>query len=198
MRLLNFCCWIRYGVRYWFIVPFFCFLSGCSLSGLSEGNEQARLKQASVIAVAMPDFNLPPGAKLAWYSDIILVRTEEDAERRQLIPFVRNEIQKTLTARGYQFVPEKGDSDYLVGVVIVLDEAMSDEQLAQRFRLHPSLKAGGDYKKGTLLLGFLNPRSLHAEWRGAIQVFTDQSLAIETRKERITGAVNRLINKVPY
>jgi hypothetical protein len=174
-------------------------LLACTNNGstVDQASRSSAMKQAVVIAVASPQFDLPAGAKLAWLEDMLVVHDKDRDLSMNLVLFLQNEIQQQLRARGYQFVANADDAKYLLAAVAVLGDAMTSEDMARAFKLHPSLISNQDYEKGTLLMGLLNPRTKKAEWRGVIQMFADTNLPGETRKARGEMAVARLLSKLP-
>jgi hypothetical protein len=157
----------------------------------------AAMSQSVVVAVASPGFDLPPGSKLAWLEDMLVVHEQDRQVSVEIIGYVQNEIERQLSARGYRFVRDTGEAKYLVAAVAVLGDAMTPEQMAKAFKLYPALAGNDSYEKGTLLLGLLSPATKQAQWRGAIQAFADPGLPRETRKARGQAAVARLLAKLP-
>ena len=105
-------------------------------------------------------------------------------------------IQVYLTDAGAQFVDNQEDADYLVAAAFIADNTLSKEEMAERFRLYPTLLAHRRYDTGTLVAGLLPPEGGDARWRGAIQVYT-VAMPDDVVRQRVRAGVARLLDNIP-
>ncbi len=171
--------------------------AGCSTTGKDGQDLPLPLNDANVISVTLPGVAVTRDTKLAWYSDIVLIRGEKGYPPPPIIDYTKTVIQDYLQDAGAQFVETPGEADYLVGAAFVADNALSKEEMAQRFRLYPTLLSHRRYDTGTLVVGLLPPAGGDARWRGAIQIYNDNSLPDEVKRQRVRAGVARLLDNIP-
>lgn len=172
-------------------------LAACGTAGKDADRLPAPLNNTNIISVTLPGVAVTRETKLAWYSDIVLIRTDTSFPQSHMVDYMKAVIQDYLTDAGAQFVENRDEADYLVAAAFVADNALTKEQLAERFRLYPTLLSHRRYPTGTLVAGLLPPEGGDARWRGAIQVYTKSTLPDEVKRQRVRDSVARLLDNIP-
>ena len=172
-------------------------LAACSNMSRDANNLPVPLNNSNVISVTLPGVAVTDETKLAWYSDIVLIRGEQGYPDVNVIAYMKTVIQDYLIEAGAQIVDDPAEADYLVAAAFVADNTLTREEMAQRFRLYPSLLSHRRYDTGTLVAGLLPPAGGDARWRGAIQVYTNASLPDEVKRQRVRTSVKKLLDNIP-
>lgn len=170
-------------------------MASCS-TGMDPNNLPKPLNDNNIISVTLPGVAVNSDTKLAWFSEIVLIRSENVQPSLEIVAYIQEAIQAYLTDRGAQFVDNPKDADYLVGAAFVADNTLSKEEMAERFRLYPTLLSHRNYETGTLVAGLLPPGGGDARWRGAIQVYT-KSVPDEVARQRVRTNVALLLDNIP-
>lgn len=166
-------------------------LAGCA------GSDRNALAASSAISFSLPGFYLPPGTSLAWRSDVVYLFEDHSRAPEHITPYLQQEIQAFLEARGYQFPGPAPAADYGLVAVIVLGDGMTARTVLQEFRLTPSFNPTRSYEKGTIVVAIYRRADEKVMWRGAIQANVDLDLPPEERRARVRSHVGKLLGKVP-
>jgi hypothetical protein len=173
-----------------------CVIALVAASGCG-GNDRNALAASSAISFTLPDFYLPPGSSLAWRSDVVYLFEDNSRTPENITPYLQQEIQSLLEARGYRFTSSAAEADHGLVAVIVLGEGLTARNVLQEFRLTPSFNPDRRYEKGTIVVAIYRTADEKVMWRGAIQANVDLDLPPEERRSRIREHAGRLLGKIP-
>ena len=173
-----------------------CLFALAAVSGCG-GNDRDALAASSAISFTLPDFYLPPGSSLAWRSDVVYLFEDHSRTPEHVTPYLQQEIQALLEARGYRFTGSATEADHGLVAVIVLGEGLTASRVLQEFRLTPSFNPDRRYQKGTIVVAIYRTADEKVVWRGAIQANVDLDLPPEQRRARVREHAGRLLARIP-
>ena len=82
---------------------------------------------------------------------------------------VEGALVNQLAQRHYLFNSRKDNSDYVGQAVIIIGNALHQQELDKMFGINPQLgNSAISYERGTLVLMIINRSSSDIEWRGAV------------------------------
>jgi hypothetical protein len=114
---------------------------------------------------------------------------------------LENAIVNAMSKKGYEYKRRARQGDLQIGYVVVLDGAMSDKEINERYGIQPSLdlQAPDDvrYEKGTLVIDITDRDAGRSVWRGALQGFADARLSKKDRQERLNEMVMFMLARFP-
>ncbi len=176
-------------------------LTGCA--GNSAGRIMDDARRYTAITRTEPGFRPSAGAKLVWFSDIIV--QDENASVRatpEQIALIQQTIESQLIRKNYLFTDDIDSADYMVAAALIGDDSTQSRQITELVQLFPELaNAFNDLEQGTLLVVIsppTDPRTATLLWRGAIQAYTvGEALSPELRMSRLRSYTARLIDAVP-
>ncbi len=161
------------------------------------GQREQELAASSAITFSAPGFYLEPGSTLTWRSDMVYLFDDPRERPENFKPFVQQEIQAYLEAKGYRFVAAGAPSTYGLVAVVVLGEDMTATEVLNQFRLTPSFNASRRYEEGTLVVALYDTANEKVLWRGALQSNVDLEMPPEQRRLLVREHVKRLLKNLP-
>ncbi len=119
----------------------------------------------------------------------------------QLQELLRAAINNTMTEKGYQAAAAGVQGDLLVGYIITLNDARTDEEIADSYGVQASINVPtpdpARYEKGTLVIDILDSSTGLMAWRSALQGFASFQISDEQRRHRINEMVQRMLSGLP-
>ena len=173
-----------------------CLLWACASSPTEP--EPDPLSQSSAVSVTLPGFVTGPDTTLHWYSSL---KWMDDAEGRYRdnARVMQDALQREFERKGYSFVDT--EANYDVVAVVILGDLQDSPELAEFFRLYPTLaEPAKNYGQGTVLVAIAPAGTRDIVWRGALEVFTPApgQLTAEAREQRMRWAAGQLLESIPY
>ena len=168
-----------------------------AVSAGCAGQREQELTASSAITFSAPGFYLAQGSTLTWRSDMVYLFGDPRERPENFKPFVQQEIQAYLEAKGYPFVAAGAPATYGLVAVVVLGEDMTATEVLNQFRLTPSFNASRRYEEGTLVVALYNTANEKVLWRGAVQSNVDLEMPPEQRRLLVREHVKRLLKNLP-
>ncbi|MDO3381638.1 DUF4136 domain-containing protein [Gilvimarinus algae] len=165
-------------------------LSALLLWGCVSQAPQEPRYTSSFISVSEPGFVLAPGDRFAWFAPAEVISDGEHSLGEKTIEHLRERFEQRMTEQGFQMVGSTDSADYWISAVIILGDAVSEQELVQRYDIAPALSNLANYEAGTLVMRLVSPLGRRTQWRGAMELFTDPSLKAEERQRRVDYAVD--------
>lgn len=114
---------------------------------------------------------------------------------------LENAITDTLRKKGYEYTWRAGLADLRVGYLVILDGALSDKEINDRYGIQPGLNLeapdSARYEKGTLVIDIIDMKTRRTACRGALQGFADLEISREDRQERLNDMVMFMLARFP-
>ena len=129
----------------------------------------------------------------------------------QSSPFVRRVVDVELQAKGYQLARPGEEADLMVGEHISTTSELAVRQVNEYYGISRASAGfeGGDYllpdsgsaayvfERGQLILSVVDGRTKELIWRGVGEGKVLINATLEKREQRIEGAVQRLVRRIP-
>jgi hypothetical protein len=165
-------------------------LAGCVTTEVPQQPDYA------VAVVRNPSARIPPGGSFSLVRGPFGAAEDTNLDLRQVDGMLRSAIRDAMAELGY--APGfGGGGDLLVGYAVVLDRGFDDTAMNLTYGLSPGWTPGGlqagEYERGMIVIDVMRGGSRRSLWRGAIQGEVDETLSPARRRERIEGAVRRLL-----
>lgn len=158
----------------------------------------AELKRFTSITVKDPNFLPVNPTTVSWKSNLIIYHDESFKLESDRILRVENELTLQLARKGYQIKDDSENTQFYLQAIASLDENGSADSLGNTVGLSTGL--GGHQvllDTGALALVIVDKRNSQLMWRSKVQIFTDNSLPINIRNERLRMAVTELLSELP-
>jgi hypothetical protein len=114
---------------------------------------------------------------------------------------LENAITDTLRKKGYEYTWRAGLADLRVGYLVIMDGALSDKELNDRYGIQPGLNLeapdSARYEKGTLVIDIIDMKTGRTAWRGALEGFAYLEISREDRQERLNDMVMFMLARFP-
>ena len=154
------------------------------------------LKIHATVSNSIGNFQPDVDDRFYWPKAIELHPAEQQQAQTQIAMVIR-ELNQQLQQKGYTLSDSPYDSRYYLQGAIVYGNKIRDPQLQQLFGMEAGLGNNEqDYQRGSLLLAITNPSGLPI-WRGAVQIFTEQNLPTEIKKQRLSLALSSMLSNLP-
>ena len=176
-------------------------LTGCVSNSADRIMNDAR--RYSAVTRIDPSFRPEVGARLVWFSDLIV--QDEDAAipaTPEQVSVIQSTIESRLIGKNYRFTEDTEQADYMIAAALLMDGSEQSQQITELVQIFPGLaSAFNDLDTGTLLVVIsppTDPRTAALLWRGAIQIYVvGEALSPEMRMSRILSLTSRLLDAVP-
>ena len=178
------------------LLLFSCLLWACANSRTEP--EPDPLSHSSAVSVTLPGFVTAPGTTLRWYSSL---KWMDDAEGRYRdhARVMQDALQREFERKGYSFV--NTEPVYDVVAVVILGDLEDSQEMAEFFRLYPTLaEPAENFGQGTVLVAIAPAGTRDIVWRGALEVFTPSpgQLTAAAREQRMQWAAGQLLDSIPH
>ena len=114
---------------------------------------------------------------------------------------LENAIINSLRKKGYEYTWRASLGDLQVGYTVVLNDALSDQEINDRYGIQPSLSLpapdAGRYEKGTLVIDIIDAKTGRTAWRSALQGYADLKISREERQDRLNDMVMFMLARFP-
>jgi hypothetical protein len=167
------------------------------------GGAAMRVKPMPFTAVSTMDplADVSSAASFTWaprMQEIYSDAREGQAPDQQVL---EQAISGALQNKGYEYTWKAGAADLKVGYLVVMNGALSGEQIRARFGIEPGLNLPTPddtrYEKGTLVVDIIDAKTGRTVWRGALQGFADLEIPKEDRQERLNAMVTFMLARFP-
>jgi uncharacterized protein DUF4136 len=162
---------------------------------------RARPMPFTVVSTMDPLADVSSAASFGWapgMSEVYSNPHEGDMPDKETL---ENAITNALQKKGYEYTWRARQGDLQVAYLVVLDGALSDKEINDRYGIQPSLTLQAPdnirYEKGTLVIDITNRKTGRSVWRGALQGFADLHLTKEDRQERLNDMVLFMLARFP-
>lgn len=121
----------------------------------------------------------------------------------ELIPLVRQEVNRHLTAKGYREVPSGGDLHVVAGVVAARSNQWQGYLVTWGFDAYWGSWFGMPYpvnvmnREGVLFVGLVDAKAKEGVWAGYDSEAVDRVPDVETAKKKLGKAAEKLFKKLP-
>jgi hypothetical protein len=155
----------------------------------------------TVVSTLDPLADVSSAASFGWAPGMREIRSDPHEDGSPDRETLENAIVNAMSKKGYEYKRRARQGDLQIGYVVVLDGAMSDKEINERYGIQPSLdlQAPDDvrYEKGTLVIDITDRDAGRSVWRGALQGFADARLSKKDRQERLNEMVMFMLARFP-
>jgi hypothetical protein len=158
--------------------------------------EQKIVAKTSVVSSFFSPKRYIAGQHFAWLPGAERYFEDPRITDRDLKPMLVNAVQETLSNSGYQYTQNVQHADFLVGYLVALESELDDQAIAKIYGSAPGLivQRTDDYEKGTLIIDIVDGVTKQPVWRGALQAAVTFDVDPTSRQQRVTSAVENLLN----
>lgn len=177
-------------------------LPGCARMP-SVGGEATRVKPMPFTAVSTMDplADVSSAVSFTWAPRMQEIHSDPRANQAPDQQALENAISGALQNKGYEHTWKSGSADLKVGYLVVMNGALSGEEISDRFGIQPGLNLPTPddtrYEKGTLVVDIIDAKTGRTVWRGALQGFADLEIPKEERQERLNAMVTFMLARFP-
>ena len=152
----------------------------------------------AVISVSNPDIKVLSSREFSWSDKSRYVYEDNRLEGFPLKKNFQNDIKTKLISNGFTFTESLQNASMLVGYVIALESSLNDMDINNLYGINPGFinkeKNKNKYEKGTIIIDIIESRTNRMIWRGAMQGMAEFGIPDNEREERLSTAVNRLLD----
>ena len=152
-------------------------LAGCTSTPVVKDVPAIEPEPLTLVSSGKPSKVLPSFTTYSWNDDFNFVLAKEEATMLVLTPYIREQIEKYMSSKGYQLVDNPDQAEMVIGFLFAADDVIANNQVEQRFGLIPGTVRGKGsdprYKKGSLILSAMDNRTTKIYWRSAVRGFSD-------------------------
>ncbi|RBW44942.1 DUF4136 domain-containing protein [Psychromonas sp. B3M02] len=152
-------------------------LAGCTSTPVVKEEPIIEPEPLTLVSSGKPSKVLPSFTTYSWNDDYNFVLAKEEATMLVLTPYIRQQVAKYMSSKGYKLVSNPDQAEMVIGFLFAADDVIANNQVEQRFGLIPGTvrEKGADprYKKGSLILSAMDNRTTKIYWRSAVRGFSD-------------------------
>jgi hypothetical protein len=153
------------------------------------------LRQSVIISTREPGARIPESGTFAVDLRAARLESQSGPDAMRTHALIRNALEDAFGRRGFR--PGFADTaDLVVRYVAAMEADLDDEQIRNIYCMSPGLSGLG-HEKGTLILEVAHGQGGRPVWRGAVQARIDLTLEEEVRAQRVTHAVEALVDRFP-
>ncbi len=155
----------------------------------------------AVISVSNPDIKVLTSKEFTWSDKSRYVYEDNRLEGFPLKKNFQNDIKTKLISNGFTFTESLQNASIFVGYVIALESSLNDMDINNLYGINPGFinkekeKNKNKYEKGTIIIDIIESRTNRMIWRGAMQGMAEFGIPDNEREERLSSAVNRLLDE---
>lgn len=151
-----------------------------------------------------PGFDFAPYRSFAWLQEKQPLTGDVRLDNPLLHQRVREAIERTLIARGYQ--KSSGRADFGIGYHLSLSQRYDVSSLQSHYGYGPGWNRVGygpadtvvrEYEEGTLVIDVVDGKADRLVWRGQASGRVRESQTPEQRRQRIDQAVESVLSRFP-
>ncbi|MFO6425476.1 DUF4136 domain-containing protein [Motilimonas sp. KMU-193] len=176
-------------------------LVACSKSETtSEDSANNNLQRTTIVSDATPKQSIPISKSYTFADKVNVVVADPRLDQQQVQEEIRNAIAAVMQEKGYTYQPELAQADLVMGFVLALESAVTDQQLIAKFGLSPglmSIASDGRYEKATLVLGAMATDTETIYWKSMLQGFADFERDRKESERRIDLLVAQMLSDLP-
>ena len=138
----------------------------------------------------------------AWVDDRPQISGETLTDNFQLNSFIRDEIERGLTDKGYNKQPQ-GPSDFFLRYHLAIEENVKISTLDYSSHDRTGLGSNSstapiqEYDRGTLLVEIIDPQTKRPLWRGTAQVELYRYTARIMKNQGVKKAIRAILDRFP-
>jgi len=155
----------------------------------------------NIVATGDSRTDIVAATSFAWMPGMQEAHEDPHLGDLQMQALLRESITVAMADKGYLPAMDEGQSDLLVGYVLVLNDARADQALAEQYGLKASVNLASPdptrYEKGTLVIDVIERSSGLSAWRSALQGFASLDISESERRTRIHELVQRMLAGMP-
>ena len=177
-------------------------LPGCAGTG-SAGGGTVRVAPMPFTAVSTMDplADVSSAVRFTWAPRMQEIHGDPNETELPDRQALENAISGALQKKGYEYTWRAGLADLKVGYLVVMNSALSGEEISDRFGIRPGLNLQSPddvrYEKGTLVVDIIDVKTGRTAWRGALQGFADLEIPMQDRQERLNDMVAFMLARFP-
>ena len=158
----------------------------------------AELRQFTSVTGKDPKFRPSRPTIVSWSENLRILHDNNIKLEPARVARVENELSTQLSAKGYQIANDSKQTQYYLQAMAALGGSSEQESLGRIVGLSAGL---GGHKvhldKGSLALVIVDKNTRQMMWRSKVQIFTQDSLSVEIKNERLKMAVAELLSELP-
>jgi len=177
-------------------------LPGCARTPVAgDGTVHVRPMPFAAVSIVDPLADVSSATRFTWAPRMQEIRGDPNESELPDREALENAISGALREKGYEYTWKAGLADLKVGYLVVMNGAMSGEEISDRFGIQPglNLQAPDDvrYEKGTLVVDIIDVKTGRTVWRGALQGFADLAVPRDDRQGRLNDMVTFMLARFP-
>ncbi len=155
----------------------------------------------AVVSVSNPDIKVLSSREFSWSDKSRYVYEDKRLKGFSLKKSFQNDIKTKLISNGFTFTESLQNASILVGYVIALESSLNDMDINNLYGINPGFinknkeKNKNNYEKGTIIIDLIESRTNRMIWRGAIQGMAEFGIPDNEREDRLSSAVNCLLDE---
>ncbi|MFT5808149.1 MAG: hypothetical protein ACI9LG_002450 [Moritella dasanensis] len=137
----------------------------------------------------------------AWYPGQSKTFLPDSVNATLLTEYTEAAIAKIMQDKGYTFIDDAQQADFLVGYGLAIESELSDEEIFDKVGNTVGLVLSHDqateFQKGSALIAFYKPQILQPQWQVLAQGIAKNKASTQARKNNIYAVMHSMLNKVP-
>ena len=177
-------------------------LSGCGQQKAAM-TKTIRHQSLPFTVVSMKDTmaDVSSAATFTWARGMREIHSDPHQNKAPDKDALENAIINSLRKKGYEYTWRASLGDLRVGYTVVMNDALSDQEINDRYGIQPSLSLpapdAGRYEKGTLVIDIIDAKTGRTAWRSALQGYADLKISGEERQDRLNDMVMFMLARFP-
>ncbi len=158
---------------------------------------QQDLARSSVVTSTTGTINVNPDSSILVpplmpvYSDTKLELNQEK------ISHITSALQNEFRQKGFTLSSDPDSTTYRIKPAVLYGNALNSMDFIDEYGVQPFLSGESGLERGTLIVLVIHAGSKQVVWRGAVQLFTDETLTLEQSHQRVDHAVRELLEHFP-
>lgn len=170
-------------------------LFGCTTSEQEKNNQLTKVETGNISQF------LQHKTTFAWYPVESKSYIPEDINENILKDDTERAIIKVMQDKGYSFVENVQQANFLISYGLAAESELSDKQIFDKVGTVVGLAAEDidqdKFQKGSILIAFYKPYGVHPEWQVMAQGIAEKDKSQQERKTSINAVIFSLLNHVP-
>jgi hypothetical protein len=177
-------------------------LSGCGQQNAAMTKTiRAQPMPFTIVSTKDTITDVSSAATFTWARGMREIHSDPHQDKAPDKEALENAIINTLRQKGYEYTWRASLGDLHVGYTVVMNDALSDQEINDRYGIQPSLSLpapdAARYEKGTLVIDIIDAKTGRTAWRSALQGYADLKMSREERQDRLNDMVMFMLARFP-
>ena len=167
----------------------------------NQARQQRTKTTYTLVSISNSNTHIAKGSTFTWLPQKRPVLGNTRINKSEIGQLLDHSFKETLKKQGFIWRNASNEAQYQLTYVAIAGDAVSEADINRSFQINPGLKSDSyiskKYEKGTLIVDIIDSRSGQSVWRVSMQANLDRDDDLIARQQRINGAVQALISKIP-